>query len=76
MTNHMYYDVIGSHTTMKERNMSLHSHLSELKKKHETLSDKIEIEQRSPGSDDLDVSGLKKEKLLLKEEIIRIAAQV
>ncbi len=56
--------------------MSLHSHLSELKKKHETLSDKIEIEQRSPGSDDLDVSGLKKEKLLLKEEIIRIAAQV
>ncbi|MEE9453701.1 MAG: DUF465 domain-containing protein [Paracoccaceae bacterium] len=56
--------------------MSLRSHLNELRKKHETLSGKIETEQRSPGSDDLDVAGLKKEKLLLKEEIVRIAAQV
>lgn len=56
--------------------MSLTSHLSELRKKHETLSEKIEAEQRSPGSDNLAVAELKKEKLLLKEEITRVAAQV
>ena len=56
--------------------MSLTSHLSELRKKHESLSGKIKVEQRSPGSDDLVVAGLKKEKLRLKEEIERIAAQV
>lgn len=56
--------------------MSLTSHLSELRKKHELLCDKIEVEQRSPGSDDLNVANLKKEKLRLKEEIEKISAQV
>jgi len=56
--------------------MSLTSHLSALRKKHESLSGKIEGEQRSPGSDDLVVADLKKEKLRLKEEIERISAQV
>lgn len=56
--------------------MSLTSHLSELRKKHEILSGKIELEQRSPGSDDLSVADLKKEKLRLKEEIERISTQV
>ncbi len=56
--------------------MSLSSHLSELRRKHESLSDKIEVEQRSPGSDTLSIAELKKEKLLLKEEIERISAQV
>lgn len=56
--------------------MSLSSHLTELRKKHDTLSEKIETEQRSPGSDDLNVSELKKEKLQLKQEIERVAAQV
>ena len=52
--------------------MSLSSHLEELKRKHETLSDAVEKAQRSPGSDDLEVSRLKKEKLHLKEEITRL----
>ncbi|MCF2904704.1 YdcH family protein [Octadecabacter sp. CECT 8868] len=52
--------------------MSLSSHLEELKRKHETLSDAVEKAQRSPGSDDLEVSRLKKEKLYLKEEITRL----
>ncbi len=56
--------------------MSMSSHLTELRKKHETLSEKIEIEQRSPGSDNLNISELKKEKLQLKQEIERVAAQV
>jgi len=53
--------------------MSLSSHLTELRKKHQTLSDKVEAEQRSPGSDDIQVSMLKKEKLKIKEEIFRLA---
>ena len=55
--------------------MNLSSHLSELQKKHETLSQQIEAEQRSPGSDDLDIRKMKLEKLRLKEEIFKIAPQ-
>ena len=56
--------------------MSLDSHLAELRKKHEMLSEKIEAEQRSPGSDDLSIIELKKEKLHLKEEIERISTEL
>lgn len=56
--------------------MSLHTHLSELRKKHEQLSSKIEQEQRHRGTDDLAIASLKKEKLRLKEAITRIAAQI
>jgi hypothetical protein len=56
--------------------MSLQSHLTELRRKHETLSHRIEQEQRQPGSNDLEISGMKKEKLKLKEEITRISRQV
>lgn len=55
--------------------MSLTSHLQELKKKHEKLSDAVEVAQRSPGIDALEVSRLKKEKLHLKEEITRLSAE-
>jgi hypothetical protein len=53
--------------------MSLSSHLQELKKKHQHLSDKVEAAQRAPGSDDLEVATLKKQKLRLKEEIERLS---
>ncbi|MHA3976340.1 YdcH family protein [Halovulum sp. GXIMD14794] len=56
--------------------MSLSSHLTELRKKHEVLSRKIEEEQRSPGSDDLEITDLKRQKLHLKEEIERISHQM
>jgi hypothetical protein len=56
--------------------MSLSSHLSELRRKHETLSVRIEEEQRSPGSDDLQIAALKKEKLKLKEEIARLSSDL
>jgi hypothetical protein len=56
--------------------MSLQSHLSELQRKHASLSERIEAEQRSPGSEDLRIAALKKEKLKLKEEIARIAAEL
>lgn len=54
--------------------MSLSSHLQELKKKHQTLSEHVEVMQRSPASDDMEIAKLKKQKLLLKEEITRLSA--
>jgi hypothetical protein len=56
--------------------MSLNSHLTELRRKHETLSTRIEQEQRHPGADDMAIATLKKEKLRLKEEIERIASRL
>jgi hypothetical protein len=53
--------------------MSLSSHVQELKKKHQTLSDNVEVMQRSPASDDIEVAKLKKQKLMLKEEISRLS---
>lgn len=53
--------------------MSLSTHLDQLKQKHEALSKHIEDEQRRPGSDDLQITELKKEKLQIKEEIERLA---
>ena len=55
--------------------MSMSSHLSELRKKHQALSESIEEEQRQLSSDDLKVKQLKLKKLYLKEEIERLAAQ-
>jgi len=53
--------------------MSLSSHLQELKKKHQTLSDQVEAAQRKPAHDDLEIARLKKQKLHLKEEITRLS---
>jgi len=53
--------------------MSIGAHLQELKKKHDTLSKRVEDVQRNPGIDDLKIRELKKQKLRLKEEIGRFA---
>jgi len=53
--------------------MSLSSHLQELKKKHQTLSHSVERLQRSPATDDLEIAKLKKQKLMIKEEIQRLS---
>lgn len=53
--------------------MSLTSHLQELKRKHQTLSEEVEQAQRSPGVDDLAIASMKKQKLRLKEEIERLS---
>jgi hypothetical protein len=54
--------------------MSLGSHIQQLRLKHEHLSKQVEAAQRSPGIDDLQVASLKKQKLKLKQEIERLAA--
>ena len=53
--------------------MSLTSHLTELRRKHQALSDEVEAAQRSPATDDLTIVQLKKQKLHLKEEITRLS---
>ena len=53
--------------------MTIASHLAELRKKHETLSEMVEVAQRSPGTDDLQIAEWKKQKLKLKEEITRLS---
>lgn len=53
--------------------MSVSAHLTELKKKHATLSLEVEEAQRSPGIDDLHITQLKKQKLKIKEEIERLS---
>ncbi len=53
--------------------MSLSSHLQELRKKHQTLSEDVEAAQKEPASDDLVIAEMKKQKLRLKEEISRLS---
>lgn len=53
--------------------MTLSSRISELKKKHQTLSEEIEHAQRSPATDSLHLTEMKREKLKLKEEIERLS---
>ena len=52
--------------------MTIASHLVELRKKHDTLSEMVEKAQRSPASDALKIAELKKQKLRIKEEIARL----
>ncbi len=54
--------------------MSMSSHINELQKKHAELSDKVETFQRKPGVSTLDIAALKKQKLILKEEITRLSS--
>jgi len=54
--------------------MNLSSHLTELQKKHQNLSDQVEAAQKGPAKDDLQISALKREKLKLKEQIARLGS--
>ena len=53
--------------------MNLTSHLQELRKKHQTLSDAVDSALRQPAKNDLEIAKLKKQKLFLKEEINRLS---
>ncbi len=52
--------------------MTLAGHLAELSEKHRMLEQKIQEEQARPGSDDLQIIRLKKEKLKIKEELTKL----
>lgn len=54
--------------------MTLSTHISELKRKHESLSEAVEAAQRAPSVDGLHIAQMKKQKLKLKEEIERLSS--
>ncbi|MEM9146999.1 MAG: YdcH family protein [Pseudomonadota bacterium] len=54
--------------------MNLSSHISQLRQRHETLDRQIEEATRQPGTDDLEITAMKRQKLHLKEEIVRLSA--
>ena len=53
--------------------MSVTAHLEELKRKHQSLSEQVDIVQRSPAADPVEIAAMKKQKLKLKEEITRLS---
>ncbi len=53
--------------------MSVTSHVEELRRKHQNLSDAVERAQKSPGSSDLEITAMTREKLRIKEEITRLS---
>ena len=53
--------------------MSLSSRLQALKEKHQNLSDHVAVMQRSPATSDHEIATLKKQKLMLKEEIAKLS---
>ncbi len=52
--------------------MTVSSHLQELRRKHQSLSEKVDLAHRSASADSLEIAELKKKKLKLKEEIERL----
>ncbi len=52
--------------------MAVEAHIAEIQEKHRQLDIQIENELQNPGSDDLQISALKREKLRLKEELERL----
>ncbi len=53
--------------------MNLNSRITELQRKHMSLGQAVESAQKFPASDHFRVAELKKKKLLLKEEILRLS---
>jgi hypothetical protein len=52
--------------------MSLQGHLVELQRRHEALEKEIEQEQHHPQFDELKVHELKRKKLQIKDEIVKL----
>jgi hypothetical protein len=52
------------------------SHLAELERKHRALDQQIREAMRHPASDPVKVTHLKREKLLLKDEIMKFKGAV
>ncbi|PZQ17069.1 MAG: DUF465 domain-containing protein [Ancylobacter novellus] len=52
--------------------MSIESHIAELEKKHRAIEKEIEMELTHPNSDEVKVSSLKRKKLRIKDEMMRL----
>ena len=56
--------------------MSLQTHLAELEKRHQTIEREIEDALAHPSVDDLEIAEMKRKKLLLKDEINKLRANL
>ncbi|MGL4241609.1 MAG: YdcH family protein [Beijerinckiaceae bacterium] len=56
--------------------MSLATHLAELERKHRTLDSEIERELQHLHADDHKVASLKRKKLQLKDEIVKLKEEL
>ena len=54
--------------------MSIQSHLDELKRRHAAIEQQINRELAHPATDPLRVAELKRKKLVLKDEIMRLGS--
>ena len=52
--------------------MSIQTHLAELEKRHQALEQEIYEAQAHPATDDLKLAELKRRKLQVKDEIVRL----
>jgi len=52
--------------------MSIQTHLAELERRHEALEQEIYEAQTHPACDDLKIAELKRRKLQVKDEIVRL----
>jgi len=52
--------------------MAMQGHIQELSEKHKKLEELIEAEMAHPDWDEVRVSALKKEKLRIKDELLRL----
>jgi hypothetical protein len=56
--------------------MAIESHLAELEKRHEALEEQISEALAHPSTDDLQLLELKRKKLHVKDEIMRLRQDV
>ena len=52
--------------------MSIQTHLAELERRHQALEQEIFEAQTHPATDDLKIAELKRRKLQVKDEIVRL----
>jgi hypothetical protein len=52
--------------------MAIEAHLAELEKRHQALEQEISEALTHPSADDLKIAELKRKKLLVKDEIMRL----
>ena len=52
--------------------MSMQSHLAELERRHQALEQEIDEALAHPATDDLKIAELKRRKLLVKDQIVRL----
>jgi hypothetical protein len=71
----MYHLCVGSHPDL-ENGMSLKNHLDELTIKHQTLEKELKDAMAHPASTDSQIAEIKRRKLKIKDEIMRLERDV